>query len=90
MATKTRGEFSVYQWFKDGSSECVKEYVTAEESVYSAKALTESIGARIGNTVRVIITDGGDFTTFEWRYGEGVVFPTREQCAEALREGKTP
>lgn len=84
------GEFSVYQFFKDGSREHVKKYVTAEDAVHTAKALTESVGAQIGNTMRVIITDGGDFTSFEWRYGEGVVFPTREQCAEAREESGKP
>jgi hypothetical protein len=88
MSTNTRGEFSVIQWFKDGSSELVKEYVGPEEAVYTARGLTESVGAQIGNTVRVIITDGGDCITFEWKYGEGVVFPTREQCAEML--GRRP
>jgi hypothetical protein len=29
----------------------------------------------MGITERVIITDGGDSTVFEWKKDEGVVFP---------------
>jgi hypothetical protein len=44
-----------------------------------------SIGGRIlGTTARVIITDGGDYTTFEWQHGKGVVFPTEAECAAAM------
>ena len=79
------GEFSVWQDFVDGSREHVVDHVDAETAVRTAHGLTESIGSRVlGTTVRVIIVDGEDYTAFEWRHGEGVVFPTREQCASAL------
>jgi hypothetical protein len=68
-------EFSVCQFFCDGSYEYVRRWVTAEEAVKAAKHYTESAGARLGTTVRVIITDGGDFTNFEWKYGQGVTYP---------------
>jgi hypothetical protein len=87
MPTKTKGEFSVIQWFREGYSEFVKKDVGAEEAVLTAKGVTESPGALLGIPVRVIITDGEDFTVFEWKHGEGVVFPTREQC-EAMKEVK--
>jgi hypothetical protein len=48
---------------------------SAEEAVKAAKHYTNSIGARLGTTKRVTITDGGDCTNFEWRHGEGVVYP---------------
>jgi hypothetical protein len=72
-------EFSVYQFFKDESYECVRSFVSAEEAVKAAQHYCTSVGARMGTTVRVIITDGGDCTNFEWKYGEGVTFPTREE-----------
>jgi hypothetical protein len=56
MPTSTCGEFTLIQYFKDGSNEVVLEYVSPEEAVRRAKSLTESVGAQIGNTVRVIIT----------------------------------
>ena len=27
---------------------------------------------------RIIITDGGDHTVFEWIYGEGITYPTEQ------------
>jgi hypothetical protein len=69
------GEFSVYQFFADDSYEEVRRFVDADEAVRAARHYTTSVGAKIGTTVRVIITDGGDFTVFEWRFGQGVVFP---------------
>lgn len=73
------GEFSVYQFFPDESYEEVLRFVDGRTAVEQAKRLTDSVGGRIGTTVRVIITDGGDFTVFEWKYGEGVTFPPRQE-----------
>jgi len=72
------GEFSVYQFFKDGSNERVRQFVPADEAVKAAHHYCNSVGARLGTTVRVIITDGGDCCCFEWLHGQGVVFPSRE------------
>jgi hypothetical protein len=51
--------------------------VDAETAVTTAKRVTDSPAAQLGVVARVIITDGGDFTCFEWRAGEGVTFPPR-------------
>lgn len=77
------GEFSVYQFFIDGTWERVREAVDEREAVEAARHYCTSVGARLGTTRRVIITDGGDFCCFEWRFGEGVVFPTEEERASA-------
>lgn len=82
-----REEFSVYQFFEDGSYEKVRRWVTAEEAVRAAHHYCNSVGAAIGTTQRVIITDGGDFTTFEWQFGKGITFPTEEE-AERIRKGE--
>jgi hypothetical protein len=68
------GEFSVYQEFEDGSQECVRTRVDAETAVKAAHHYCTSVGAQIGTTRRVIITDAGDCTNFEWKFGEGVTF----------------
>ena len=73
------GEFSVYQFFPDEVYERVVEFVDAETAVKTARRCTESVGARLGMTRRVIITDGGDYTVFEWKHGEGITFPTKEE-----------
>ncbi|QOZ25322.1 hypothetical protein [Bradyrhizobium sp. CCBAU 51753] len=72
------GEFSVCQFFEDGSYEVVRSFVGPKEAVEAAKHYTSSVAAKTGIVRRVIITDGGDFTNFEWRYGEGIVYPPHD------------
>jgi hypothetical protein len=72
-------EFSVCQFFADGSYEYVKRYVGAEEAVKAARHYTDNVAVKLGITKRVIITDGGDYCVFEWKAGEGVTYPTPEQ-----------
>ncbi len=67
-------EFSVCQFFEDGSYEFVRRFVDAETAVKAAHHYCHSVGAKIGTTRRVIITDGDDCTNFEWQYGKGVTF----------------
>jgi hypothetical protein len=69
-------EFSVCQFFEDGSYEYVRRFVGAEEAVKTARHYTDNVAAKMGITTRVIITDGGDQCVFEWKHGEGVTFPT--------------
>ena len=71
------GEFSVWQFFPDETGELVSAFVDPETAVRTAFQLSHSLAAQVGVTARVIIVDGDDFTTFEWKFGEGVVFPTR-------------
>lgn len=67
--------FSVCQFFPDGGYEYVVRRVNAETAVTKAKALTNSVGGRMGTTRRVIIVDGGDSIVFEWVYRQGITFP---------------
>ncbi len=69
------GEFSVCQFFSNEEYEYVRRFVDAEEAVKAFGHYTSSVGARMGFTQRVIITDGGDSISAEWIYGRGVVFP---------------
>lgn len=73
------GEFSVYQFFPDGSYECVRRWVPPNEAVKAAMTYTSNVASKVGITRRVIITDGGYFTAFEWRFGEGVVYPPKDE-----------
>jgi len=68
-------EFSVCQFFPDGAYEYVRRFVGPEEAVKAFQHYTHSVGARLGTTVRVIITDGGDMTNMEWKFGKGITFP---------------
>ena len=68
-------EYSVCQFFPDGTCEWVKRSVSAEEATRTAVSLARSVGAKLGTTKRVIITDAGDFTNWEWIFGKGIVYP---------------
>lgn len=82
------GEFSVCQFFVDGSYEYVRRFVGAEEAVQTARHYCTSVGAKIGTTVRVIITDGGDYTNFEWKFGEGIIYPPRDDQGQYVGFGE--
>jgi hypothetical protein len=69
-----RPQYSVVQFFPDETYEKVLEWVGPEEAVKMAAQLAGSVGARIGTTRRIIITDGGDHTCFQWEFGKGVTF----------------
>jgi hypothetical protein len=81
------GEFSVCQFFRDDSCEYVRRFVGVQEAVEAARHCSTSVGAQIGTTVRVIITDGGDCTNFEWRFGQGIVYPPRDDLGKYVGFG---
>jgi len=51
--------------------------VDGEKAVKAAHRLTKGPASMLGMVKRVIITDGGDCINFEWKKGEGIVFPPR-------------
>jgi hypothetical protein len=69
---------NVAVFYANDTWEYVREGVSAKEAVEAAKIHTTTVGAQIGMVVRVIITDDDDFTNFEWKFGEGVTYPTAE------------
>lgn len=68
-------KYSVYQFFQNGDYENVREHVPLEDAMRAALHYSTSVGAKIGTTVRVIVTDTGDSCVYEWGYGKGLVFP---------------
>lgn len=72
------GEFSVAQWFPDDTYEYVRRYVDVEEAMKAATHYMTSVGARMGTTTQVMITDGGDCCVFHWKNGEGIVWPEQQ------------
>jgi hypothetical protein len=76
-------EFSVCQFFASGGHEYVYRFVSAEKALMAAYRYTHNASAIAGLTSRVIITDGGDCCVFEWKFGEGVVFPEEQQIKGA-------
>ena len=73
------GEFSVAQFLVDGRCEYVREQVDGKEAVEAAYHYTHNVAAKLGLVERVIITDGGDHTCFEWLKGKGVTWPPRRE-----------
>lgn len=71
-------EFSVCQFFEDDSYEYVRRFVSAEDAIKAFQFYTNNVAARLGMTRRVIVTDGGDCINAEWIFGEGVVYPKKE------------
>ena len=68
-------EFSVYQFFIDGSYEAVRRFVVMEEAAKAFTHYATSVGVTLGFVTRVIITDGGDNTVAEWTRHDGVTWP---------------
>lgn len=82
MSMKINGyaeTFNVVQFFLDGNYEYVRRRVPDHEAASAFQHYTTSVGARIGTTVRVIITDSGDEICAEWLFGKGVVFPPQQE-----------
>lgn len=70
------GEFSVWKFFDDGLNTPAARFISSLDAVNLALECLNSDDARRGRIMRVIITDGADMTNFEWRYCEGIVYPT--------------
>ena len=79
-------EYKVCQFFPDGNYEYVREWVSAEEAGKAFQHYTTSVGAKLGTTVRVIITDGGDSINAEWQFGKGITYPPPEELERIRRE----
>jgi hypothetical protein len=80
-------EYSVCQFFPGGQYEYVRRFVSGEEAVKAFKHYTTSVGARLGTTVRVILTDGGDCINMEWEFGKGLTYPTQEMLKNETPRG---
>lgn len=70
------GEFSVYVWMHDGTYFCELQHVDAETAVNKAKSMSEGVVAKVKMLTKIMITDGGDCSVFEWENGKGVTHGT--------------
>jgi hypothetical protein len=78
-------KFNVVQFFEDGQYEYVRRNVSAVEAVSATQHYTTSVGARMGTTKRVIVTDMLDQICFEWVDGK-IIFPTQKEIDEVMDE----
>jgi len=72
-----RPEFSVYVFYRDGSSHTEDEwrFLMPGPAMELFASLIKRPVTAIGWVERIIITDGGDFTCAEWVKGKGITFP---------------
>lgn len=70
-----RKEFSVAQFHDDGSHEYVGRWMSDAEAVEMAAEVIVMAGTAV---TKIIITDGGDDTVFQWERGLGITWPTPE------------
>ena len=85
-------QFNVVQFFEDGQYEYVRRAVPALDAVRAVQHYTTSVGARMGTTVRVTITDMLDQMCFEWCEGK-IIFPTQQlmdEVSDQLEKSDAP
>ena len=69
-------EFSVWIFFPDdGGHVAEAQWIGPEAAMTLAIGITRRPAAKVGLIERVIVTDGGDYTCWEWQFGKGVTFP---------------
>lgn len=79
--------FSVCQFFVSGHYEYVREGVSPEAAVSAAMHYATSVGAKLGTTSRVIITDSDDCCCWEWTHDQGVTFGASPEHLGKLKRG---
>lgn len=70
-----RAEFSVYEIEYDDTTHPVVRFVEARKAVEIAGKCSRRACLPISKVRRVIITDGGDHTVFEWQRHAGITYP---------------
>ena len=73
-------KFSVWQFFRDDTSERVRKYVDEGEAMQAFRHYTNNVATRMGIVKRVIITDADDRVAVEWIRGEGIVWPPKKDA----------
>jgi hypothetical protein len=67
--------FNVCQFFMDETHEYVRRNVPIRDAIKAYQHYTTSVGAKLGTTVRVIMTDRDDYIVMEWDREHGQVYP---------------
>lgn len=80
MSEDNRAEFAVVEFFYGDTSRYVQRWLTAKEAVQLASDCSKLASrAPTSNISRIIITDGGDNTVFEWVKGKGITYPPENE-----------
>jgi len=67
-----RARFSVFQFLDDGTCNYVRTDANIDDAVAVFATIVNCVGARIGTTRRVVITDGRD--SVQWTFGRGISY----------------
>ena len=70
-----KDEFSVVQFFPDGSSDVIARELIAAEAMILFGDYSCRPAAKIGIIKRLIIVDDGDCINAEWCFGKGFTYP---------------
>jgi hypothetical protein len=68
-------QFSVYWWDRDGGQHRELEHVNGERAMKAAERLILGPSSVFKIVIRLIITNGGDNTCFEWTIDGGIIHP---------------
>jgi hypothetical protein len=74
----TEETFSVYYYSNEALGNIVERecaHVSLDEATKWFKHHTTNVTAKLGLTVRVIMTDSDDMIVAEWKYGKGITWP---------------
>jgi hypothetical protein len=69
-------QFRVRVYYYNGEHSDVRRFVSAQEAGRAFQHYTNSAGAKLGSTVRVIVIDRNDCIVREWKLGQGITFPS--------------
>jgi len=67
--------YKVWIFFRDGTHWLSADNLETGAAVECAFRQTQTLGAKLGTTRRVIIEDCLGHTSFEWQFKKGVTFP---------------
>lgn len=75
MDDPTLGEHSVFMFFPNDTYECIGRGLSPEAAINLAHNYMSRPAAIAGFISRIIVTDAGDCTNFEWKFRDGITFP---------------
>ena len=74
-------QFAVLLFLNDGRRRYMGRFISAQEASRTFEFCTHSIDARVGRTVRVVVTDRHDCVLREWKFRQGATFPPLDSTA---------
>jgi hypothetical protein len=69
-------QFRVRVYYDNGEHNDVRRFVSAQEAGRAFQHYTNSVGAKLGSTVRVTVIDRNECIVREWKLVQGTTFPS--------------